>query len=131
MDARTTQSAGPLWLPLTAIYAALTLVALDVAIVNVALPTIALTLRVSAAASVAVATSYQLAVVISLLPFAALGESYGPRKVFVGGASLFVLASAACALSTSLASSTGSTIVSMYIHVSDQHNQREHRKGRR
>ena len=58
---------GPqLRLALTAIYAALTLVALDGAIVNVALPTIAQALRVSAAASVAVATSYQLAVVISL-----------------------------------------------------------------
>ena len=95
-------SGGRLWLPLTAIYSALALVALDIAIVNVALPTISATLDVSSAASVAVATSYQLAVVISLLPFAALGESYGPRKVFVGGASLFLAASAGCALSTSL-----------------------------
>lgn len=95
-------ASGRLWLPLTAIYAALTLVALDVAIVNVALPTISQALDVSSAASVAVATSYQLAVVISLLPFAALGESYGPRKVFVGGASLFIAASALCAVSTSL-----------------------------
>ena len=102
MDARTTEGAGRLWLALTAIYSALTLVALDVAIVNVALPTLAQTMRVSSAASVAVATSYQLAVVISLLPFAALGESFGPRKVFVGGAALFVAASAWCALSASL-----------------------------
>ncbi len=91
-----------LWLALTAIYSALTLVALDGAIVNVALPTLAETLRVSSAASIAVATSYQLAVVMSLLPFAALGESYGPRRVFVGGAALFIAASALCALSTSL-----------------------------
>jgi DHA2 family multidrug resistance protein-like MFS transporter len=91
-----------LGLALIAIYSALTLVALDGAIVNVALPTIARTLHVHSAASVAVATSYQLAVVISLLPFAALGESFGPRRVFVGGATVFIAASALCALSTSL-----------------------------
>ena len=99
---RPTVAPVRLWLALTAIYSALTLVALDGAIVNVALPTIARTLHVSSAASVAVATSYQLAVVISLLPFAALGESFGPRKVFVGGAALFIAASALCAMSTSL-----------------------------
>ena len=96
------EAPGRLWLALTAIYSALTLVALDGAIVNVALPTLAQTLRVSSAASIAVATSYQLAVVMSLLPFAALGESYGPRRLFVGGAALFIAASALCALSTSL-----------------------------
>jgi DHA2 family multidrug resistance protein-like MFS transporter len=93
---------GRIGLALTAIYSALTLVALDIAVVNVALPTISATLRVSEAASVAVATSYQLAVVISLLPLAALGESFGPRKVFVGGTALFIVASALCAVSTSL-----------------------------
>ncbi len=87
---------------LTAIYSALTLVALDIAIVNVALPTIAAKLAVSSAASVTVATSYQLAVVMSLLPLAALGENFGPRRVFVGGLALFIAASAVCALSRSL-----------------------------
>jgi DHA2 family multidrug resistance protein-like MFS transporter len=90
-------------LPLIALYAALVLVALDGAIVNVALPTLAVSLHTTAAASVAVATSYQLAVVMVLLPFAALGESVGPRRVFVGGVVLFTTASALCALSTSLA----------------------------
>jgi len=94
--------AARIGLALTAIYSALTLVALDIAVVNVALPTISRALHASEAATVAVATSYQLAVVISLLPLAALGESFGPRKVFVGGTALFIAASAACALSTSL-----------------------------
>jgi len=89
-------------LALTAIYSALTLVALDIAVVNVALPTISATLHASEAATVAVATSYQLAVVISLLPLAALGESVGPRKLFVAGTALFIAASATCSLSTSL-----------------------------
>lgn len=87
---------------LTAIYAALTLVALDIAVVNVALPTISRTLHASEAATVAVATSYQLAVVVSLLPLSAVGESFGPRKVFVAGTALFIAGSAACALSTNL-----------------------------
>jgi MFS transporter, DHA2 family, multidrug resistance protein len=100
---RTQEAAPPrVGLALISIYSALTLVALDGAIVNVALPTIAHTLHVNSAASVTVATSYQLAVVISLLPFAALGESFGPRRVFVGGAAVFILASALCAVSTSL-----------------------------
>jgi DHA2 family multidrug resistance protein-like MFS transporter len=94
--------AARIGLALTAIYSALTLVALDIAVVNVALPTISATLHASEAATVAVATSYQLAVVISLLPLAALGESFGARKVFVGGTALFIAASAMCAMSTSL-----------------------------
>jgi DHA2 family multidrug resistance protein-like MFS transporter len=87
---------------LTAIYSALVLVVVDGAVVNVALPTIGETLHVGSAASVAVATSYQLAVVISLLPFSALGESVGPRRVFVSGAAVFIAASALCAMSPSL-----------------------------
>jgi DHA2 family multidrug resistance protein-like MFS transporter len=87
---------------LTALYAALVLVVVDGAVVNVALPTIGHALRVGSASSVAVATSYQLAVVISLLPLAALGESIGPRRVFVGGAAVFIAASGLCALSPNL-----------------------------
>ena len=51
------------------------LVVLDGAIANVALPTIAGALRISPAASVWVVTGYQMALVIALLPCAALGES--------------------------------------------------------
>jgi DHA2 family multidrug resistance protein-like MFS transporter len=89
-------------LALTALYSALVLVVVDGAVVNVALPTIGQALRVGSAASVAVATSYQLAVVISLLPFAALGESIGPRRVFIGGAALFIAASGFCAAAPTL-----------------------------
>src|ERR1700744_1477049 len=94
--------AGRRGLALVAPYAALVLVVTDGAVVNVALPTIGESLRVGSAASVAVATSYQLAVVISLLPFAALGESKGPRRVFAAGAALFIVASGLCAVSPGL-----------------------------
>jgi DHA2 family multidrug resistance protein-like MFS transporter len=87
---------------LAAVLAAMVLVVLDGAIANVALPTIAGALQVSPGASVWVVTGYQLALVIAILPCAALGESLGYRAVFVGGVVLFTAASALCALSPSL-----------------------------
>ncbi len=75
---------------------------LDTAIANTALPSIAIDLHASPAASVWVVNAYQLAMVATLLPFAALGEILGYRRVYLGGLALFTLASLACALSTSL-----------------------------
>lgn len=85
-----------------AIMATLVLVVLDGAIANVALPTLAATLQVPAAASVWVVNGYQLALVMTLLPCAALGESLGLRRVFIIGVALFTAASGLCALSPSL-----------------------------
>jgi DHA2 family multidrug resistance protein-like MFS transporter len=75
---------------------------LDGAIANIALPTIARELRTDPANAVWVVNAYQLAVTISLLPFASLGELRGYRRVFVAGLALFTLGSLACALSGSL-----------------------------
>ncbi|MCW6506609.1 MFS transporter [Lichenifustis flavocetrariae] len=85
-----------------AILATLVLVVLDGAVANVALPTIAASLHVSPASSVWVVTGYQLALVMALLPCAALGESLGLRRVFVGGVIVFTGASLLCSLSPSL-----------------------------
>ncbi len=85
-----------------AVLAAIVLAVLDGAIANVALPTIAAALRVSPAASVWVVTGYQMALVVSLLPCAALGEYIGYRRVFTGGVVIFTLASLGCALSPDL-----------------------------
>src|SRR5690242_7939474 len=57
-----------------AMLAATVLVVLDAVIANIALPTIAATLRITPAMSVRVVTTYQLALVMALLPCAALGE---------------------------------------------------------
>lgn len=89
-------------LAIAAVLAATVLVVLDASIVNVALPTLARALHVSAAGSVLIMTAYQLALVMALLPCAALGEGLGFRRVFLAGVSLFTLASAACALAPSL-----------------------------
>ena len=85
-----------------AIMATLVLVVLDGAIANVALPTIAASLHVSPASSIWVVNGYQLALVMALLPCAALGESLGLRRVFMGGVALFTAASLLCSLSPSL-----------------------------
>ncbi len=86
-----------------AVLAAIALAVLDASLANVALPTIAQSLHVTPAASVQVVTAYQAALVMALLPCAALGESLGFRRVFALGVGLFVGASGLCALAPSLA----------------------------
>lgn len=76
----------------------LVLVVLDGAIANVALPSIAVSLRAEAGSTVWVVSAYQLAVLVAILPCGALGEIYGARRVFLIGVALFTAASAACAL---------------------------------
>lgn len=78
------------------------LVVLDAAIANVALPTVARSLQVTPASSILIVTAYQMALVMALLPCAALGESLGYRLVFRAGVALFTGASLACALAPSL-----------------------------
>ncbi len=86
-----------------AIAIAVTMAVLDSAVANIALPAIARQLGVAPAESVWVINAYQLAIVVLLLPVAALGERIGYRRVYIGGLVLFTLGSMACALSTSLA----------------------------
>ena len=87
---------------IVAVLAAMVMVALDAVIANVALPTIARSLQVTPATSVWIVTAYQMALVIALLPCAALGESLGYRRVFTVGAAVFTGASVLCAFSPSL-----------------------------
>jgi DHA2 family multidrug resistance protein-like MFS transporter len=85
-----------------AIALGLIMAVLDSAIANIALPTIAHDLRVTDAASIWVVNAYQLAVTMSLLPLASLGEVVGYRRVHIVGLVVFVLASLLCALSGNL-----------------------------
>ncbi len=85
---------------------AISLSVLDSAIANVALPTIARDLDASPATSIWIVNAYQLAITISLLPLAALGEIVGYRRVYTVGLALFTVASLACALSDSLVTLT-------------------------
>ena len=85
-----------------AVLAGTVLVVLNAAIANIALPTIARSLQVVPAMSVWVATAYQVALLMALLPCAALGESVGYRRIFTGGVAVFTGASMLCALAPSL-----------------------------
>jgi len=94
-----------------AIAIAVGMATLDTAIANTALPAIAIDLHASPAASVWVVNAYQLAMVATLLPFAALGEILGYRRVYIAGLLLFTLASLACALSNSLPTLAGARVL--------------------
>jgi DHA2 family multidrug resistance protein-like MFS transporter len=89
-----------------AIALAVTMAVLDGAIANVALPTIAVDLHASPATSIWVVNAYQLAITISLLPLASLGEIHGYARVYRVGLVLFTVASLVCALSDSLVTLT-------------------------
>ena len=87
---------------MAAMWLGLAMAVLDGAIANVALPTIARDLHAQAAESIWVVNALQIAVVVSLLPAAALGEIIGYRKVYRFGLVIFTAASLGCALSHSL-----------------------------
>jgi MFS transporter, DHA2 family, multidrug resistance protein len=81
---------------------ALFMTVLDSSIANVALPVIARDFGAPPADSIWIVNAYQLAIVTTLLPLAAIGEKIGFRRVYVIGLALFTLASLACSLSHSL-----------------------------
>jgi DHA2 family multidrug resistance protein-like MFS transporter len=104
-DMTTDQDGLPIpqrYLSLTTIWFAMTLAALDGAIANVALPTIARQLAAPAAEAIWIVNAYQLTIVVSLLPMAALGQMLSYRRVFLVGVALFTAGSLACTLAESL-----------------------------
>jgi DHA2 family multidrug resistance protein-like MFS transporter len=87
---------------IAAIILAIVMSVLDSTIVNVALPSLAHDFRVSDAASIWVINSYQVAILIALLPLASLGEIVGYRQILQWGLVVFTAASLACALAPTL-----------------------------
>src|ERR1700688_1134023 len=87
-----------------AIFTALAMASLDTAIANIALPAIAADLHVGPADVIWVVNVYQIALVATLLPLAALGEIVGHRRIYLAGLVLFTVASLACAEAWSLPS---------------------------
>ena len=84
------------------VFVAIAMAALDTAIANIALPAIATDLHATAADVVWVVNVYQIALVVALLPLAALGEIIGLERVYLGGLLLFTIASLGCACASSL-----------------------------
>ena len=85
-----------------AIALGITVSVLDGAIANVALPTIARDLNASPASSIWVVNAYQLAITVSLLSLASLGDLIGYRRIYQAGLLVFSITSLFCALSDSL-----------------------------
>jgi DHA2 family multidrug resistance protein-like MFS transporter len=81
----------------------LALSVLDSAIANIALPAIAKEIHASPADSIWVINAYQLAVIVSLLPLASLGDIFGYRRIYMAGLAVFTGAALVSALSHSLA----------------------------
>ncbi|MCU0944554.1 MAG: MFS transporter [Rubritepida sp.] len=81
--------------------AGIAITVLDAAMVNIALPSAAADLGLTPAESVWVVNAYQIAVVGTLIPFAALGEILGFKRVWQGGMAVFLLAAAGCAVAPS------------------------------
>ncbi|PWC79891.1 multidrug MFS transporter [Azospirillum sp. TSH64] len=96
---------------MTAMTVALIMAVLDGVVANIALPTIQREFAVDAASAIWVVNAYQLAVTVSLFPFASLGDIIGYRKVYWFGLALFTVASLACALSPNLPVLTAARVV--------------------
>jgi DHA2 family methylenomycin A resistance protein-like MFS transporter len=73
------------------------IVQLDVTIVNVALPQIGSQLGADVSALQWVVDAYTLGFAVLLLAAGAMGDRFGPRRVFLSGFALFAVASIACA----------------------------------
>ena len=75
---------------------------LDGTIVSLALPRMAGEFNATPASAIWIVNAYQLTVLVSLLPFAALGDRYGYRRVYLGGVAVMLVASLGAMLSPSL-----------------------------
>ena len=89
------------YLAVVAVLAAIMMGVLDGTVMNVALPTLSKEFDVSASNIIWVVNAYQLVVTMMLLGFAAIGDMFGYKRVFLCGVSIFVTASALCAMSRS------------------------------
>jgi len=89
------------WFALMVLCCGTLMIVLDTTIVNVALPSIRTDLGFSETSLAWVVNAYLLTFGGFLLLGGRLGDLFGNRRLFVGGISLFTLASLACGLSTS------------------------------
>lgn len=78
------------------------LTVIDGQIAGVALPTIARDLKVDGSAAVLVVTVYQLVLVMTLLPFSALGDRIGLKRLYQAGQLVFAIATGLCFFAKSL-----------------------------
>jgi len=87
------------WLMLIVLTLGFFMILLDTTIVNVAIPTITADLHASLDQILWVLNAYILVYAVLLITAGRLGDMIGPRRLFMIGLTLFVLASAACGFS--------------------------------
>jgi Major Facilitator Superfamily len=87
------------WWAMVTVRLAITMSVLDSSIANIALPTIAGDMAASPTTAIWIVNAYQLAITITLLPLASLGDIHEYRRVYRVGLAVFTLASLGCALS--------------------------------
>lgn len=84
---------------ISAILIVLIMTVLDVTVVNVALPVLAVEFGISDSYAVWIITVYQLVITMLLLPLSSVGDLYSYRKTFLTGVGIFLCASVLCAIS--------------------------------
>src|SRR2546423_14544142 len=89
------------WLTLAVVGAAFFMTVLDVAIVNVAIPSIQIDLHINETTVQWVITAYAITFGGFLLLGGRMADLLGRRRIFVGGLILFTLASLVCGLASS------------------------------
>lgn len=99
------------WFALGALALAMLTIGLDVTVLTVAIPTLAVDLDANTAALQWFSSAYTLALAALMLPAGALGDRYGRKKVLLAALVLFGLASLACAF----ADSAGQLIVARVV----------------
>ena len=89
------------WWALSALALGGLLVSLDLTVLNVALPSLAVGLKANTSDLQWFANAYNLVFAALMLPAGLLGDRYGRKKLLVAALVVFGLASAGCAFSTS------------------------------
>lgn len=72
----------------------------DLNVANIALPAISKEMGLEPFEAVSVVTMYNLVLAMALLPFAAIGDTIGYRRVFVSGLILYVVGAVGCQIAT-------------------------------
>jgi DHA2 family methylenomycin A resistance protein-like MFS transporter len=96
LDAKPAAAAG--WLPLVTLAIGFVMAMLDVTVVNVALPSIALQFTVPLTDLVWIVDGYTLTFAALLLVAGALADRYGAKTVYLAGLGVFTFASLLCGL---------------------------------
>jgi EmrB/QacA subfamily drug resistance transporter len=89
------------WWALGALAVSLLTVGLDLTVLNVAVPTLAVDLGATTAQLQWFGNAYTLALAALLLPAGLLGDRFGPKKLLLGALAVFGLASLGCAFASS------------------------------